>query len=142
MATGAENGFAVLKVLVKGGQDLVTVVAAGITIYEALKAYGELKGAGIALRVIDAYSIKPIDSATLRVALAETGLIVTVEDHWAEGGLGDAVLEGLADAGPIQGSIVRLAVREVPGSATPEQLRAWAGIDADAIATAVREHAG
>ncbi|HLJ82438.1 MAG TPA: transketolase, partial [Ktedonobacterales bacterium] len=85
------------KVLRQSGSDRVTVVAAGITVHEALKAYDQLQGEGIAIRVIDAYSVKPIDKQTLfAAAQATNGQIVTVEDHWLEGGLGDAVLEAFS----------------------------------------------
>jgi transketolase len=95
--------------------------------------------------VLDCYSIKPIDADALRAAAHECGAIVTVEDHWPEGGLGDAVLEALADA-PDRPPVTKLAVREMPGSASPAELLADAGIDADAIASAakslVRERVG
>ena len=85
---------------------------------------------GIEARVIDAYSIKPIDAETLRAAARECGAIVTVEDHWPEGGLGDAVLEALAEADD-RPPVRKLAVREMPTSGTPDELLHWAGIDAD-----------
>ena len=89
--------------------------------------------------MIDAYSIKPMDGTTLRRALEETGLIVTVEDHWIEGGLGDAVLEALARGGQgLTGRVLKLGVTEMPGSGTAEELREWAGISAQKIAQAVR----
>ena len=113
----------------------VTLVGAGITLHEALAAAERLAGEGISARVIDLYSVKPIDYETLVKAAEETGAIVTVEDHWAEGGLGDAVLEALA-AGDEQAHVVKLAVREIPGSGTPAELLAGAKIDADAIAGA------
>ena len=94
------------------------------------------------MRVIDAYSVKPIDGGTLRRALRETGLLVTVEDHWADGGLGDAVLEALAEGGELSGRVVKLAVRAMPGSGTPDELRERAGISAGRIAAAVREALG
>jgi len=97
-----------------------------------------LAAEGIAARVIDCYSIKPIDAATLRAALSETGLVVTVEDHWPEGGLGDAVLEALAAGGELSGRVVKIAVTSMPGSGTPEELRDWAGISATRIAERVR----
>jgi transketolase len=89
--------------------------------------------------VIDCYSVKPLDVATVRSALAETGLVVTVEDHWIDGGLGDAVLAALAAEGELSGRVVRIGVTEMPGSGTPEELRDWAGISADRIARAVRD---
>jgi len=118
--------------------DRVTLVGAGITVHESLAAADALAAEGIAARVIDCYSIKPIDAATLRAALSETGLVVTVEDHWPEGGLGDAVLEALAAGGELSGRVVKIAVTAMPGSGTPEELRDWAGISATRIAERVR----
>jgi transketolase len=89
--------------------------------------------------VIDCYSIKPIDSATLRAALSETGLVLTVEDHWLEGGLGDAVLAALASEGDLSGRVVKIGVTQMPGSGTPEELRDRAGISAARVAERVRE---
>jgi transketolase len=126
------------RVIRSSTADHVTLVGAGITLHQALAAADLLAGEGIAARVIDLYSIKPIDAATLLEAAATTGRIVTVEDHWPEGGLGDAVLEVFADADE-QPRVVQLAVRVMPGSATPAQQLAAAGIDAAAIATAARE---
>jgi transketolase len=124
------------KVLRQSGQDLVTVVAAGITVYEALKAYGEMKGAGIALRVIDAYSVHPIDTRTLReAARATNGRVITVEDHYVTGGLGDAVAEALAEDGCV---VRRLAVREIPRSGKAEELLDRYGISARHIVAAVK----
>jgi transketolase len=117
--------------------DDVTLVAAGITVHEALRAAERLAGDGVGARVLDCYSVKPIDAVALRTALDETGLLVVVEDHRVEGGLGSAVLEALASTGALRGRVVPLGVRELPGSGTPEELRAWAGIDADAIVRAV-----
>ena len=118
--------------------DRATLVGGGITVHESLAAAELLAAEGIAVRVIDCYCVKPIDAATLRVALAETGLIVTVEDHWPEGGIGDAVLAGLSAGGDIAGRIEKIAVSEMPGSGTPEELRDWAGISATRIAETVR----
>ena len=92
-------------------------------------------------RVIDCYSIKPIDAATLLTAAHECGALITVEDHWPEGGLGDAVLEALAEADE-RPKVVKLAVREMPGSGSPAELMHEAKIDADAIAAAARQLAG
>jgi transketolase len=93
----------------------------------------------IAIRVIDAYSIKPIDEITLHEAARETqGKLVVVEDHWFEGGLGDAVFNAFNGTNSPLPRIVKLAVRQMPGSGSPEELRRWAGIDADHIADAVR----
>lgn len=131
------------KVLRSGSSDRATIVAAGVTVFEALKAADALAGEGIPVRVIDAYSVKPIDSDTLRAALRETNLLVVAEDHWIEGGLGDAVLQAVAAGGaPLTGRVVKLAVTEMPGSGTPEELRDWAGISAAKIARAVRALAG
>jgi len=119
--------------------DQVTLVAAGVTVHEALAAADLLADDGISARVIDAYSVKPIDAATLRQAAAETGRIVTVEDHWRDGGLGDAVLDAVtANAAPPP-LVHKLAVRDMPGSATPaEQLQA-AGIDMVSVAAAAAD---
>ena len=132
------------KVVRQTEHDDAAAVAAGITVHEALRASEQLDGEGIRLRVIDAYSVKPIDRETLIEALrAVNGRMIVVEDHWVEGGLGAAVLEALAgeelhDGAAFPASIVQLAVREMPGSGTPEKLLAAAGIDADHIAAAAR----
>ena len=122
--------------------DDVAIVGAGITVHEALKAADALAQEGIEARVIDLYSIKPLDAEALR---SLTSPIVTVEDHWAEGGLGEAVLTALADADE-RPPVVRLAVHEMPHSGKPAELLAEAGIDADGIAAAARSlaraHAG
>jgi transketolase len=118
--------------------DDVTLVGAGITLHQAIAAADALAEEGITARVIDLYSIKPIDAATLREAADATGRLVTVEDHWAEGGVGSAVLEVFADA-PTHPPISILAVRTMPGSATPAEQLADAGIDATAIAAAARD---
>ena len=122
--------------------DDVAIVAAGITVHEAVRAAETLAEEGVSARVIDCYSVKPIDGATL------SGLrmpIVTVEDHWAEGGLGEAVLSALAASGT-EARVVTLAVRELPHSGKPAELLAAAGIDAEHIAETaralVRESAG
>jgi transketolase len=126
------------KTLRSSDADRVTLVAAGITVHEALGAARSLEADGIAARVVDCYTIKPIDAETLRSAVSQTGLLVTVEDHWIEGGLGDAVLAALADGGDLSGRVVKVAVTQMPGSGTPEELRDWAGISASAIADRVR----
>ena len=137
---GAGETFTVggSKSLRSSEADRVTLVAAGITVHEALGAAETLAADGIAARVLDCYSIKPIDGEALRTASSETGLVVTIEDHWVEGGLGDAVLEALAADGILSGRVVKIAVTQMPGSGTPEELRDWAGISADAIAGTVR----
>jgi transketolase len=121
--------------------DQVTLVGAGITLHESIAAADLLKADGISARVIDCFSVKPIDAETLRAAGAATGAIITVEDHWPEGGLGDAVLEALA-AGDDHAHVVKLAVREMPTSGTPEELLHEAQIDAAAIADAARSLVG
>ncbi|HEY8117314.1 MAG TPA: transketolase, partial [Actinomycetota bacterium] len=126
------------KTLRSSDADRVTLVGAGITVHEALEAAGSLEADGVAARVIDCYTIKPIDAETLRAAASQTGLLVTIEDHWIEGGLGDAVLAALADGGELSGTVVKVAVTQMPGSGTPEELRDWAGISASAIADRVR----
>ncbi|GBD23511.1 Transketolase 1 [bacterium HR29] len=115
--------------------DAVTIVAAGITLHEALAAAQQLRGRGIAARVVDAYSVKPIDAGALAHHAAATGRLVIAEDHWPEGGLGEAVLAAIADVRPFP-SVRHLAVRGMPGSGTPEELLAAAGIDAAAIVQA------
>jgi transketolase len=127
------------KTIRSSAQDRVTLVGAGVTLFQAAEAAATLAAEGIAARVIDCYSIKPIDASTLHAAMAETGLVVTVEDHWPEGGLGDAVLEALAGAGQLSGRVHKIAVTGMPGSGTPEELRDWAGISASRVAQTVRE---
>jgi transketolase len=126
------------KTLRSSDEDDVTIVAAGITVHEALKAADALAAEDISARVIDCYSVKPIDAETLRGAGTP---IVTAEDHWAEGGLGEAVLAALADAEE-RPPVTVLAVRELPHSGKPAELLAAAGIDADAIAAAARALVG
>jgi transketolase len=126
------------RVLRSGEHDEVALIGAGITVHEALAAADALAEDGISARVIDLYSIKPLDVATLRDAVEATqGRLVTVEDHWAEGGLGDAVLAALADEEEPP-RVVKLAVREMPKSGKPDELLAAAGIDAEHIAAAAR----
>ena len=116
----------------------VAIIACGITLDEAVKAAERLAEGGIHARVLDAYSIKPIDAEAVRAAARDCGAIVTVEDHAPEGGLGDAVLEALAE-GDERAHVVKLAVREIPGSGTPAELLHGAKIDADAIADAAQK---
>ena len=123
------------KVLTKTDKDDVTLVAAGITLFEALKAQKELMQEGIHARVIDLYSIKPIDTATLKKAAHETGLVITVEDHYAEGGLGEAVKDALSDTGV---KVFSLAVRKMPVSGKPEELLSYEEIDSKAIIKKVK----
>lgn len=127
------------KVVHASPTDEATIVAAGITVHEALKAYEQLKREGILVRVIDAYSVKPIDSETLFTAAEETGnKLLTVEDHWPEGGLGEAVLEAFSERDGASPEIVKLAVQSMPGSGTPAELLEEAGISAHHIAQAIR----
>jgi transketolase len=123
------------KVLRQTRNDKATIVAAGVTVHEALKAYDKLKQDNIAVRIIDCYSVKPLDEATLRKAAKETGHLVTVEDHYAEGGLGEAV----ASLG-LQPRIV--AVRKMPHSGPSEMLMAEQGIDAEGIIKEVKKVLG
>ena len=123
--------------VVREGDD-VTIVGAGITLHEALKAADTLSGEGVSARVIDLYSVKPIDAETLRAAAEATGGIVTVEDHWPEGGIGEAVLSVFAEDED-RPTVVRLAVESMPGSGKPDELLAAAGIDAEHIADAARK---
>ncbi|MEV0091056.1 transketolase [Streptomyces sp. NPDC050738] len=125
------------KVLRSGSEDAATLIGAGHTLHACLRAAAILATEGIEVRVIDLYSVKPVDEATLRTAADETGALVTVEDHHPEGGIGDAVAEAFADGRPAP-RLVRMAVRNMPGSATPEEQQSAAGIDADSVAATVR----
>jgi len=120
-------------------KDQATIVAAGITLHEALKAYEQLLSEKITVRVIDAYSVKPIDEETLLAAVEEAGnKIITVEDHWPEGGLGDAVLQVFTQTDSPLPRVVNLAVQSMPGSGTPAELLEDAGISAHHIVQAVK----
>ncbi|MEW2080491.1 transketolase [Streptomyces sp. NPDC005283] len=125
------------KVLRTGERDRLTVVAAGVTVHEALAAAELLERENIGVRVIDLYSVKPVDTETLWNAADETGCLLTVEDHRPEGGLGDAVAAVFSDGRPAP-RLVRLAVQNMPASATPEEQLHASGIDAESIAAAVR----
>jgi transketolase len=126
------------RVLRSSESDDVALIAAGITVHEALKAADALAGDGITARVIDLYSVKPVDVATLEDAAEETGgKLVTIEDHWPEVGLGDAVIAALADTEDPP-RVVKLAVHGMPRSGKPDELLATAGIDAEHIAAAAR----
>lgn len=126
------------KVLRESSADKATVIAAGITLHEALKAYEQLKSAGLNIRVIDLYSVKPVDKATLARAARETGTLIVVEDHWFEGGMGDAVLDAFVGDGMALPKVVKLAVRSMPGSGTPDELVDAAGISARHIVETVK----
>jgi transketolase len=131
------------KVLRSGEADHVTLVGAGVTLHECLEAADQLESDGIQARVIDLYSVKPVDVATLLDAHAATGgRMVVVEDHYPQGGLGAAVLEAFADAGVQDLRIVHLAVRSLPGSGTSAELLDAAGISARHIVDAARRLAG
>lgn len=136
----ADESFAIggSRVVRSSESDSLAIVAAGITLREAMVAAEELESDGINARVIDLYSIKPIDAQTLQSAAAATGRIITVEDHWADGGMGDAVLQVFAGA-EVSPRIVRLAVTEMPTSGSPSELLGAAGIDAEHIADAARK---
>jgi transketolase len=123
-----------------GDNDEVAILACGITVDQAAQAAEALEGEGIQARVIDCYSIKPIDAETVRAAARECGALVTVEDHWPEGGLGDAVLDALAEAED-RPPVLKLAVREMPTSGKPGELLHAAGIDAEAITAAAKRMA-
>jgi transketolase len=122
------------KTVRSSAQDAVTVVGAGVTLHEALRAADTLAAEGIAVRVIDLYSVKPVDEATLQRAARETRAIVTVEDHSVCGGIGEAVLSALHGAARVE----LLGVRELPRSATPAELMSAHGLDAPAIVAAVK----
>jgi transketolase len=134
-APGEEFPVGGSKTVRSSDDDDLTIVAAGITLHEALRAAESLSDEGVSARVIDCYSVKPIDAETLRAVGTP---IVTAEDHWAAGGLGEAVLAALADAEE-RPPVSVLAVRDLPQSGKPAELLAAAGIDADAIAAAARK---
>jgi len=128
------------KVVRQSAQDRVTVIGAGITLHEALKAAEELKSQGTAIRVIDLYCVKPIDGKAIAEQIQATGgRLITVEDHWPEGGVGEAVLSALAQAGVAPAKFRLLAVRDMPHSGKPDELVDAFGISARHIAEAVRE---
>jgi transketolase len=128
------------KVLRSSQDDQVTLIGAGVTLHACLRAADALAADGISARVIDCYSVKPIDAATLTAAAnATSGRIVIAEDHHPEGGLGSAVTDALLASPHPTLSIAHLAVRGMPGSGTGEELMAWAGIDTDHIAAAARQ---
>ncbi len=124
------------KVVKQGETDRVTVVAAGITLFEALAAYEALAKEGISIRVVDLYSIKPIDEATLKAAARATRVIITVEDHYPEGGLGEAVRSALAG---LLVPVHSLAVRRMPKSGKPYELLDYEEISRNAIVKKVKE---
>ena len=135
---GADETFTIggLKIVRESANDVATVIGAGVTLFEALKAHDELKAQGTSIRVIDLYSLQPIDAATLlRCAKDTRGRLITVEDHYPAGGIGDAVAGAVAPGGF---TVHRLAVREIPRSGKPEELIDRYGISARHIVEAVR----
>ena len=125
------------KVLRSSPNDRLTIISAGVTLFEALKAHEQLAREGIAVRVIDAYSIRPLDADGIRAAAKATGgRVLTVEDHYDDGGLGDAVVNALVSE-PV--SVTKIAVRDIPRSGKPEELLRLFGLDAEAIAVKARE---
>ena len=133
---GPDEKFAIggLKILRESPKDAVTVIGGGITVFEALKAYDQLQKIGMSIRVIDLYSLQPIDSRSLLRCARETKRIITVEDHYAAGGIGDAVAACVAGSGFV---VERLCVREIPRSGTPEQLVDHYGISSRHIVAAI-----
>ena len=128
------------KVVRSSPEDRLAIVGAGVTVHEALTAADRLEQEGVHARVIDLYSVKPVDVDTLVAAARECGgRLITVEDHWPEGGLGEAVLSALAGAGVTQARVTKLGVQGMPGSGPPAELLHEAGIDAEAIVAAARE---
>jgi transketolase len=131
------------KVLRESGDDQVTLIGAGVTLHACLAAADQLRDEGISARVIDLYSVKPVDTATLAAAAAATGgRLVLVEDHHPEGGLGSAVIDALTGAGRTELAVAHLAVRELPGSGTSAELLDAAGISAGHITAAARQLLG
>lgn len=122
------------KVVKASDKDLFTIIGAGITLHEALKAYEELKTKGIYIRVIDLYSVKPIDTETLKKAISETKAIITVEDHYPAGGIGEAV-----KAEVCSDRVYSLACRKTPKSGTPEELLDYEEISAKAIVNLIKK---
>jgi transketolase len=142
-ATGEAFPVGGAKVLRASDQDQVTLIGAGVTLHACLAAADQLEADGIRARVIDLYSVKPIDTQTLTAAVADTGgRLVIAEDHHPEGGLGSAVVDALTSAGPAELTVRHLAVSELPGSGTSEELLDAAGISATHIAAAARSLAG
>jgi transketolase len=125
-----------LKVVRESAADVATVIGAGVTLFEALQAYEELRRQGMAIRVVDLYSVQPVDAAALLDCARKTkGRLITVEDHYAGGGIGDAVAAAVASDGF---TVQRLAVREIPRSGTPAELLDRYGISARHIVAAVK----
>jgi transketolase len=134
----ADEQFAIggLKILRESPADVATVIGAGVTVFEALKAYEQLQKTGVSIRIIDLYSLQPIDADSLLRCARETKRIITVEDHYAGGGLGDAVASSIEQSGV---TVERLCVRGIPRSGTPEQLLDRYGISSRHIVAAVTQ---
>jgi transketolase len=127
------------KVLRQTDQDKVTVIGAGVTLHEALKAADQLKSEGLSVRVIDLYCVKPLDGKALADQVAATGgRLITVEDHWPEGGIGEAVLSAMAQVGATPTKSRLIAIRDMPHSGKPEELVDAFGISAKHIVEAIR----
>jgi transketolase len=126
------------KVLQGSGEDQVTLIGAGVTLHNCIDAAQALRDEGILARVIDLYSVKPVDTVILAAAARDTGRFVVAEDHHPEGGIGEAVLAALAEGGLRDVAVAHLAVNEMPGSGTPAELLAGAGLSAADIAAAAR----
>ncbi|MDQ3318147.1 MAG: transketolase, partial [Actinomycetota bacterium] len=127
------------KIVHSSEDDAVTVIGSGITVHEAIKAADTLAGEGTAIRIVDCYSIKPIDAGGIQAAVRATGnRVIVAEDHWPEGGVGEAVLSALAESGGEPVEFRHLAVTKMPGSGKSEELMSSHGIDAAHIADAVR----
>jgi transketolase len=126
------------KIVKKSDEDVLTIVASGITVYEAIKAADTLEKDGVFVRVIDCYSVKPIDKDALHEAVQETkhNILITVEDHFEHGGLGDFVLSAVSETGAI---VHKMAVDHLSRSGKKEELLHDAGIDADCIVKKVKE---
>jgi transketolase len=137
---GPDEQFAIggSRVVRESDDDQVTLIGAGVTLHEAVKAADTLAEDGVNVRVIDLYSVKPVDFDTLQAASTATGgRLIVVEDHWPEGGIGDAVLSAFADSDE-RPRVVKLAVTHLPGSGKMAELLADCGIDADHIVKAAR----
>ena len=139
--SGKDENFPIggSKTIKSSANDKVTVIGAGITLHEALAAYEELQKEGINIRVIDLYSVKPLDVETLKKAAHETNAVIVVEDNFAEGGIGEAVAAALAKVGKLTANSESLAVRKMPHSGKPEELLAYEEIDRNAIIKAVKQ---
>lgn len=137
-SNGEEFKIGGSKILRLSSNDRATIIACGVTVYEALKAHDVLKKKNIDVRVIDAYSVKPIDAEIIIESLKETGNIITVEDHYFEGGLGDSVLNVVGNSG-LEARVYKLAVSKMPMSGKSAELLGYEGIDSVSIVKKVLE---